>query len=76
MRIPKNEIEWRLKKLESHTTPIDWSKVKIYTWENTPEEFEELARHEAAGGNYRGTGKPSKPKRRRTRTPRSTLERY
>jgi len=39
----------RLKKLENQTSPIDWSKVKIYNWENTPEEFVELARQEAAG---------------------------
>jgi len=39
----------RLKKLENQTSPLDWSKVKIYNWENTPEEFEELARQEAAG---------------------------
>ncbi len=39
----------RIKKLENQTLPLDWSKVKIYDWSSTPEEFEELARQEAAG---------------------------
>ena len=39
----------RIKKLENQTSPVDWSKVKIYDWSSTPEEFEELARQEAAG---------------------------
>ena len=43
------KLEPRIKKLENQTSPLDWSKVKIYSWENTPEEFEELARQEATG---------------------------
>ena len=39
----------RIKKLENQTSPVDWSKVKIYDWTSTPEELEELARQEAAG---------------------------
>ena len=42
-------INERIKKLENQTLPLDWSKVKIYDWSSTPEEFEELARQEAAG---------------------------
>jgi len=42
-------INERIKKLENQSTPLDWSKVKIYDWSSTPEEFEELARQEAAG---------------------------
>ena len=41
-------INERIKKLENQTLPLDWSKVKIYDWSSTPEEFEELARQEAA----------------------------
>ncbi|OQA61635.1 MAG: hypothetical protein BWY41_00037 [Candidatus Atribacteria bacterium ADurb.Bin276] len=43
------KLEPRIKKLEDQTSPVDWSKVKIYDWSSTPEELEELARQEAAG---------------------------
>lgn len=43
------KLEPRIKKLENQTLPLDWSKVKIYDWNNTPEEFEELVRQETAG---------------------------
>jgi len=43
------KLETRIKKLENQTTPVDWSKVKIYDWSSTPEELKELARQEAAG---------------------------
>lgn len=42
-------LEERIKKLETRNSSIDWSKVKVYDWTNTPEELEELERQEAAG---------------------------
>ena len=30
-------INERIKKLENQSSPLDWSKVKIYDWSSTPE---------------------------------------
>ena len=42
-------IEHRIKNLENQTSPLDWSKVKIYDWNSTEEELKELARQVEAG---------------------------